>query len=78
MNAPLPRGIYYEHARQRYRVRLYKRGQPVYLSYHPTLEQAIDALSAAREAVDKMVFIEGPADLTEPSSQIQALQELYR
>lgn len=74
----LPKGIYYEESRGRYRVRLYKRSKAVYLSYHPTLEEAVAALTQARQAVKQMRTPE-PApltimrDLTSIDSQLQAL-----
>lgn len=43
MNEALPRGIWFEPERQRYRVRMYRRSQVVWLSYHFTLEEALNA-----------------------------------
>lgn len=61
----LPRGIYYEELRGRYRVRLYKRHRMVYLSYHATLEEAVQAHAIAREAVKHMRVPEPtPAEFT--------------
>jgi hypothetical protein len=37
----LPKGIFFEAARQRWRVRVYKQGLVIYLSYHKTLEDAL-------------------------------------
>jgi hypothetical protein len=50
----LPKGIYFEAARGRFRVRLYKRSTAVYLSYHSTLDEAVAALTEARRAVARM------------------------
>ena len=44
----LPRGIWYEESRRRYRVRLYHRQQVIWLTYHVTLD---DALSARDQAL---------------------------
>ncbi len=40
----LPKGIWYEAQRQRYRVRIYRKDVVQHLSYHETLEEAIEAL----------------------------------
>lgn len=73
----LPRGIYFERARGRYRVRLYRRSKAVYLSYHPTLEEAVAALAQARAAIKRMGPDPTPLtimqDLTSLDRQIQAL-----
>jgi hypothetical protein len=74
----LPRGIYYEESRGRYRVRLYKRSRAVYLSYHTTLEEATVALAQARQAVKQMRVPEAQPltimnDLTSVDSQFAAL-----
>lgn len=42
-------GIWYEVTRKRYRVRLYHKGKVVWLTYHPTLKEAMSALADARE-----------------------------
>lgn len=44
----LPRGLWYEAPRKRWRVRLYKKRHLCHLSYHASYEEAIEALSAAR------------------------------
>lgn len=38
----LPRGVYYEAARKRYRVRIYKNKRVVHLSYHKRLNDALN------------------------------------
>lgn len=43
MNTDLPRGIWFEKSRGRYRVRIYHRQQIVWRSYHFSLEEALDA-----------------------------------
>ena len=50
MNEELPRGIYFEQERSRYRVRLYRRSHVVWRSYHFHLDDALEALSSALEA----------------------------
>ena len=50
MSEPLPKGIYFEVERGRYRVRLYRRSNVIWRTYHFTLEEALEALSAALEA----------------------------
>lgn len=45
---PLPPGVWFEKSRNRYRVRLYFKSQPIHLSYHRTLREALDALSLAK------------------------------
>jgi hypothetical protein len=37
-----PKGIFFETARQRWRVRLYKQGDVVHLSYHRSIEDALE------------------------------------
>ena len=46
----LPLGIYYEEARDRYRVRVYKFNRPTHCSYHTTLDAAMLALDKALQA----------------------------
>ena len=48
----LPRGIYYEAARKRYRVRVYKFSKVTHRSYHRDLPTALLALEAALEHRD--------------------------
>lgn len=44
----LPKGIYFEDDRQRWRVRLYKEGAVVHLSYHRSLEDAMEGWLVAK------------------------------
>lgn len=46
----LPRGIYYERQRRRYRVRLYYCQTVFWRTYHTNLEGALRGLSIARRA----------------------------
>jgi len=45
----LPLGIYYEPARERYRVRVYKFNKVTHCSYHKDLGEAMAALDIAKE-----------------------------
>lgn len=47
--AQLPRGIWFEEGRGRYRVRIYHRQQIIWRSYHFTLDDALDAHQHALE-----------------------------
>lgn len=46
----LPKGIYFEKQRNRYRVRLYKYRHVVWRSYHNTLHEALNAWAKAVSA----------------------------
>lgn len=48
MPAQTPRGIWYESARDRYRVRLYRNKIPYLIGYYDTLDEAKDALDGLR------------------------------
>jgi len=48
MTVSLPRGIYYEPSRERYRVRIYKHNTVIHCSYHKALDDAILALDKAQ------------------------------
>ncbi len=47
-NNSLPKGIYFEPLRNRYRVRLYKAGRIIHRSYHKDLEAAEEAYGSAK------------------------------
>jgi hypothetical protein len=49
MSEALPRGVWFETERQRFRVRMYRRSQVIWLTYHLTLEEALDAHAQACE-----------------------------
>jgi len=51
----MPNGLYYEHARNRWRVRLYYQQRMVWRSYHYCREEAEKALSKAQEYRLKLV-----------------------
>ena len=44
----VPRGIYYEEGRNRYRVRLYYNQKIIWRTYHQTIEAAVAALDDAK------------------------------
>lgn len=46
----LPKGIFWEPRRQRFRVRLYRRSVVVWRSYHSTFAEALESLSKAKQA----------------------------
>lgn len=46
----LPRGIWFEPERHRFRVRLYRRSHVIWLTYHTSLDEAIETLNSALEA----------------------------
>lgn len=70
----LPRGIYYEARRQRYRVRIYKNNQVVYRSYHTLLEDALAALSQARAVQAAYHEPTATYDLTGADGQLSAFR----
>lgn len=45
---PLPKGLFYEEGRKRFRVRLYHEKRVFHLSYHYSYEEAIATLEAAK------------------------------
>ena len=48
--ADIPKGIYYEQSKKRWRVRLYKAGRVVYLGYFKEYPQAVEALRDAKKS----------------------------
>lgn len=47
----LPKGLFLEEGRKRYRVRLYHDKKVFHLSYHYQLEEALSTLEAVKEAL---------------------------
>lgn len=45
----LPRGIWWDEKRQRWRVRVYRRNRCIHLSYHKELVDALNAYWAAKD-----------------------------
>lgn len=58
----LPKGLFFDPKRNRYRVRLYRGAEIVHLSYHKTLDEALDLY---KKIVDDRPEIKtGPGSLT--------------
>jgi hypothetical protein len=51
----LPRGIWYEETRERYRVRIYQNKRVFHLSYHRTLNEALNIYHRIKELPDHPV-----------------------
>lgn len=68
----LPRGIFYDTKRKRYRVRIHIKSKVVYLSYHKTPEDALKAYHEAR-AKRKELRALPPADTSTCQGMIDAL-----
>lgn len=49
----IPKGVYYEVKKDRWRVRLYKEGAVIYLGYFKSYEEAIDAWIIAKDIQEK-------------------------
>ena len=47
---PLPKGVFYDASRKRYRVRVYRHSEPVWCSYHHDYTSAMQAYGLAQEA----------------------------
>ena len=56
---PLPKGVFYDTTRKRYRVRIYRHSEPVWCSYHYDYPSAISAHSLAKEARVHRIANEG-------------------
>jgi hypothetical protein len=73
----LPVGVWHEKNRNRYRIRLYAQRMVVHLSYHDTLEEALEtypaALAAQREALTHI-----PKRINTLSERITALRTTSR
>lgn len=54
----IPKGIYYEAQKNRWRVRLYKGGNVVYLRYFKTYECAFDAYDGAKQTQRKSKLVQ--------------------
>lgn len=59
MNRPLP-GLWYEAARKRWRVRLYKNRHLYHLSYHADYHEALNTLHDARRKRPKAIMNTAP------------------
>jgi len=69
-NNELPKGVWYDAERKRYRVRFYRKGVIQHISYHPTAEEAIEEHNRCNQ-----MRVEEP-DLV--SNYIQQSQAYYR
>lgn len=67
--AALPKGVFFENARRRYRVRLYKYGRVFWRSYHHTLHGAMEALGAAK-TVQASLENEVPPRIDRPGASL--------
>ena len=67
----IPPGIFFEKARQRFRVRLYRQEVVVWRSYHRTLDDALRALDLARQIQD-----DWPAPTEAPETACTVPQKL--
>jgi len=56
----LPRGLWKDPLRDRYRVRIYRRNRVIHLSYHHTLAEALEAHRNARKQRARIRKHEGP------------------
>lgn len=46
---PLPKGIIFDPKKKRFRVRLYLKQRPIWVTYHYVLEEALEALKRAKD-----------------------------
>lgn len=68
----LPKGIYYETARRRYRVRLYQCRAVVWHTYHTTLDEAQSALPLAQAA--QRAYVKKIRDDAPPATVLDAIK----
>lgn len=74
MTTPLPRGVWYDAPRKRFRVRLYRGTAVVYLNYHKTAEGALEDYERARASFQ---LIEGSSALHTVDDQVAALRRQF-
>lgn len=80
MSDGLPRGVWYEESRNRYRIRKYRNNKP-YLLYRATREEALEAYKQLCEKVAKIKRhkrgekISGPVPTSTFAGLAQAVQE---
>jgi hypothetical protein len=70
----LPLGVWFERARNRYRVRIYKGTRPYYLAYHDVKQAAIDDAQRVRNELD---LVTGPQPMHTVKDQLDALRQQY-
>jgi hypothetical protein len=69
-------GVYYEEARNRWRVRLYKDGRVIHRSYHPTEEEAWTTwINAKRKQAETKI---GPPKIVEKPTISNLLDALLQ
>lgn len=68
----LPRGIFYDSKRRRYRVRVHIKSKVVHLSYHRTYEEALEAFKEAKHQQFEVRRMP-PPDTSTPQGMIDAL-----
>ena len=73
----LPRGIYYEESKRRYRVRLYKNKVPHLKGYYRTLEDALIGLAELKERIESIpkVTKDGPVPSADLFGIISAIRD---
>lgn len=69
---PLPKGVFYDPERKRYRVRTYRHSKVVWCTYHHDYEAAIAAHDHATRA--RQNEIDGEANVVTPERFAEALQ----
>lgn len=70
----LPLGVWFERARKRYRVRVYKGTHPYYLAYHDTVQAALDDAVRVRNELD---LVTGAQPMHTVEDQLDALRQQY-
>lgn len=69
----LPRGLWYDGERDRWRVRVYRRNRPIHVSYHKTYVEAVIALAQAKERQHWMRRCDN-RPISTVADQVQALK----
>jgi len=55
----MPKGVFFDTERKRYRVRIYRHGRPVWCSYHYDYHEAMVAYHKAHSTKDEVMAQEG-------------------
>lgn len=74
MSQALPRGIWYEEARKRYRVRVYRKNRVIHRSYHQDLDAARRALQQAKQ-LRASIRAQEARPVRSVQDQVRALKE---
>lgn len=73
---PLPKGVWYEEKRDRYRVRIYRgSSRVIHLSYHETEADALRAWATAKLVQEDTPLKVAAPDLSSAEEQISAFRE---